>query len=64
MSKRICPRDGHVSQSLTEHLIHVTEDHDHSTRRLRLVSCYRCAAEIDVNETTTCGECGYALPTG
>lgn len=61
MSKRVCPRDGHVSQTLTEHLIHITTEHDHSTKRLRLVSCHRCAGEIDVNVTRTC-ECGFTLP--
>ena len=63
MGKRVCSRDGHVSDTLTEHLIHITEEHDHTVRRLRMTSCHRCAEEIDVNVTYTC-VCGFTLPEG
>lgn len=62
MGKRICPRDGHVSKNLTDHLVHVSLEHDHSVRRLRSVSCHRCCTEIDVNVTRTCVACGFTLP--
>jgi hypothetical protein len=61
---RTCVRCGKTFDRLTDKLIHITVECPHrGEKRLRAVSCWACAKEIDINVTRTC-ECGFTLPEG
>ena len=64
MTTRTCNICRATFTNLTDYGVHVTTAHDlgrgRSRTALRPVSCWRCAAEIDMNHTTRCA-CGFDL---
>ena len=67
MSKKTytCAVCGHHSPTTLDHASHTTTAHDLGRRgrdkcRRRPVSCWRCASDIEIQDTTKC-HCGFDL---
>ena len=65
MAARTCAVCEAMFSNLTDYSVHVATAHDLGIGRtgrvpLRPVSCWRCAAPIDVNQTSRCS-CGFDM---